>query len=297
MPSFARVRRERAGGAGSGASGPGRVRAVVLLAALCVLSSAGCASTVAGTPWPAGQGPALPESATSAQGTTVAPTRRPPTSFTVPGPLSGAPPAGSDGRSTTTVPPVPVSPVPPEGADAPAVTVPPVPVGDGAAPVPEGRARPAPGSTGAATRPARPAAAAAPLTADVLDDECLLDAASLTGLLGGPPVAPAANAVVTRADGTRTRACFALADGVTVSVNAYTTNRGTPGGYVAAARHGTAVTRLPAGTSATVLDTVAGPTLQLATTRYLLTVAVAGRTPTPEQWRAAAVAVAAAAAR
>lgn len=259
----------------------------------------GCASTVSGTPWPTGQGPALPSSGASP----VEPTRRPPTSFTVPGPLSSGPLAAptTDGRPTTTVPPVPVPPSsatpvpsdPPDGGAGAARTVPPVPVGDGASRVPDGRARPAPGAARATARPAAPA----PLTSDVVADECLLDHAALTGLLGGPPVAPATNAVVTRTDGTRPRACFALADGVTVSVNVYTTNRGTPAGYVAGARHGSTVTGLPAGTSATVLDTVAGPTLQLATARYLVTVAVAGRTPSRDQWRAAAVAAVAAAPR
>ncbi|GAA4979916.1 hypothetical protein GCM10025792_26940 [Pseudonocardia tropica] len=262
----------------------------------------GCASTVSGTPWPTGQGPALSSSGAAP----VEPTRRPPTSFTVPGPLSNGPLAAptSDGRPTTTVPPVPVPPSPgtpvphdpPDGGAGVARTVPPVPVGDGASRVPDGRARPAPGAARATARPAAPAAPA-PLTSDVVADECLLDRAALTGLLGGPPVAPATNAVVTRTDGTRTRACFALADGVTVSVNVYTTNRGTPAGYVAGARHGSTVTGLPAGTSATVLDTVAGPTLQLATARYLVTVAVAGRTPSRDRWRAAAVAAVAAAPR
>lgn len=287
---------------GPGAGTPARERSATLTAAVTGVVTAvlagllgGCASTVAGTPWPTGQGPALP-STTAAP---VEPTRRPPTSFTVPGPLSNGPLAAptTDGRPTTAVPPVPVPPSSglPDGGDGTARTVPPVPVGDGASRVPDGRPRPAPDAARASpTRAATPAAAPAPLTSDVVADECLLDRAALTGLLGGPPVAPATNAVVTRTDGTRTRACFALADGVTVSVNAYTTNRSTPAGYVAAARHGSAVTGLPAGTSATVLDTVAGPTLQLATARYLVTVAVAGRTPSRDQWRAAAVAAAAA---
>ncbi|ALE84130.1 hypothetical protein [Pseudonocardia sp. HH130629-09] len=278
---------------------PARERSATPTAAVTAVVTAvlagllgGCASTVAGTPWPTGQGPALPSTAAAP----VEPTRRPPTSFTVPGPLSNGPLAAptTDGRPTTTVPPVPVPPssgLPDgrDGGDGTARTVPPVPVGDGASRVPDGRARPAPDAARAA--PTR-AAAPAPLTSDVVADECLLDRAALTGLLGGPPVAPATNAVVTRTDGTRTRACFALADGVTVSVNVYTTNRGTPAGYVAGARHGSTVTGLPAGTSATVLDTVAGPTLQLATDRYLVTVAVAGRTPSRDQWRTAAVAAA-----
>ncbi|WP_337826213.1 hypothetical protein [Pseudonocardia sp. UM4_GMWB1] len=261
---------------------------------------AGCASTVSGTPWPTGRGPA-PFSSGAAP---TEPSRRPPTSFTVPGPLSNGPLAAptTDGRPTVTVPPVPVPPPsgapsdPPDGGAGVARTVPPVPVGDGASRVPDGRVRPSPGTARATARPASPAAPA-PLTSDVVADECLLDRAALTGLLGGPPVAPATNAVVTRTDGTRTRACFALADGVTVSVNVYTTNRGTPAGYVAGARHGSAVNGLPAGTSATVLDTVAGPTLQLATARHLVTVAVAGRTPSRDRWRAAAVAAVAAAPR
>ncbi|MGM0721462.1 MAG: hypothetical protein ACQEXM_10135 [Actinomycetota bacterium] len=257
---------------------------------------AGCASTVSGTPWPTGRGPA-PFSSGAAP---TEPSRRPPTSFTVPEPLSNGPLAAptTDGRPTATVPPVPVPHPsgPPDGGAGVARTVPPVPVGDGASRVPDGRVRPSPGTARATARPASPAAPA-PLTSDVVADECLLDRAALTGLLGGPPVAPATNAVVTRTDGARTRACFALADGVTVSVNVYTTNRGTPAGYVAGARHGSAVTGLPAGTSATVLDTVAGPTLQLATARHLVTVAVAGRTPSRDRWRAAAVAAVAAAPR
>ncbi|MEJ8278085.1 hypothetical protein [Pseudonocardia spirodelae] len=262
--------------------GVGRACALALLLTTVL---GGCASTVPGTPWPAGRGPAAPVDPLAAPTTTGGP----PTAFTVPGPLPTGPsapsaptttPTPAPGRPTTTVLPVPVTP---DGTR----TVPPVPVGGGTATVPDGRARPsaaAPAPTGGTGAPSP----AAPLTSDVVADECLLDTASLTGLLGGAPVAPAANAVVTRSDGTRTRACFALADGVTVSVNVYATTRTTPVRYVGSATGAAPLTGVPAGTAAAVLDTVAGPTLQLGTARRLVTVAVAGRTPTPQQWRAAA---------
>ena len=43
-----------------------------------------------------------------------------------------------------------------------------------------------------------------------------------------------------------------------------------------------------AGAGAAVIGTAAGPTLQLAGERYLVTILVSGRAPSDEEWRAAA---------
>ncbi|MBP2367346.1 hypothetical protein [Pseudonocardia parietis] len=258
-----------------------------VLTILLGLPVAGCAPTVAGTPWPVGQGPARPAdaSAPAAPGT-------PPSSFTVPGPATSV-----AEHPTTTVAPGPASPEPP-GPPAPPTaggttrTVPPAPVEVRAAPVPDGGhgAEPAPPAP-------PPTRAPAPLTADVVADECLLDADTLAGLLDATPAVAAANAGTERPDGSRSRACFAVGGSSTVSVNVYTTNRVTPDRYVRDAAGARAVTGTGEGTTAALLDTVAGPTLQLGTARHLVTIAVAGRAPSDEQWRTAARTAVAALAR
>lgn len=292
---------------------PGRVvrtgRAVpavlVVLLVLAVPALTGCAATVTGTPWPAGHGPALPADATGAlpqaadppagpvtrtpqptapawqQAAPVADPTAPPARPDTPPPSAGhAPPRpGADG------PPGDAIPTPaPAGADGPTRrTGPPTPV---EAPGPE-RAGPAPAPSRAPTA----------LTADVVADECLLDAGVLTGLLGAEPAVPATNAATERADGSRSRSCFAVGGSSTVSVNVYRTQRVSPARYVHDAAGARPLGGTGAGTAAALLDTVAGPTLQLGTARHLVTIAVAGRSPTDGQWRAAARAAAAALAR
>ncbi|MEV1293361.1 hypothetical protein [Pseudonocardia sp. NPDC049635] len=240
---------------------------VITLVAVLYLV-AGCATTVPGTPWPAGAGPAGPVT-----GAPAAPTG-PPTSFT--GPADRLP------EPTAPEPDAPTGPSPdPTGTDVTTRTVPPVPV------------RSTENTTGTRARPGlaprgNPAASGtAPLTADVLADECLLGTDALTGLLGAEPAAPATNAEVARPDGARTRACFAVGGSSTAAVNVYTTNRGTPADHVRAAGGARPITTTGEGVVAALLETVAGPTVQIGAGRYLVTIAVAGRAPSEEQWQTA----------
>ena len=142
-------------------------------------------------------------------------------------------------------------------------------------------------STGAGT-PATTARARAPaLDTDVLADECLLDAAQLGALLDRP--VRAENAAVRRADGTRSTSCYVgPADGPReplAAINVYRVRAGTPAEAVRAAG-GRALPGL--GEAATLLETAAGPTLQVASPRFLVTLLVQGRSPPDDAWRAAA---------
>lgn len=302
-----------------------RFGGAVCALALCGLVS-GCAQAVPGRAWAEGEGPAAGTvQPGEAPDSGVEPGRSsPPTSFTVPGPLPGADagPTTAPGRTTsgapTTIYPMPFDD-PPPGLAAPATptTVPAPAPGASAsprrpdrtvtphrsrgttartapAPPPSTSARPAPRPPAAPARPpqapSRPAPSrpvpAAPLTADVVPDECLLDRAGFAALLG-VAVAEPANHVVTRPSGTSTRSCFAAAGGGSASaaVNIYRVNAGSPAAFL----H-TATGARPfagAGDPAVLVDTVGGPTLQLATPRYLVTIAVAGRSPAPDRWRAA----------
>ncbi|BBG02874.1 hypothetical protein C8E95_1220 [Pseudonocardia autotrophica] len=270
----------------SGIPAGGPVRRAAAFAVLAVLAPAlaGCAATVPGTPWPAGAGPAWP-----AEPVAEAPTTQqgPPTSFT--GPADRLP-----------VPdPMPAPTPDATGEAAPTRTVLPVPVDDTATGTPTepptGTATGTGSATGSATRarPGRtahggaPAGGAAPLTADVLDDECLLGPDALAGLLGAEPAVPAAGAQVARPDGTRTRACFAVGGSATAAVNVYTTNRGTPADHIRSTGGARGIGGTGDGIVAVLLETVAGPTVQIGTERYLVTIAVAGRNPSDDQWRIA----------
>jgi hypothetical protein len=148
--------------------------------------------------------------------------------------------------------------------------------------------------------PAEPAVAEQPptspptragLEADVIADECLLNADEL-GLLVGEAVKPPAQGTVKRPDGSTGSSCVATAGNEPVAmINVYKVKAGSPADYVrapgAAGRH-----ELPElGEAAVVVDTQAGPTLQLASPDFLVTILVAGRTPPDEAWHAAAVAV------
>ena len=139
------------------------------------------------------------------------------------------------------------------------------------------------GNTFSATARARAPA----LQSDVLADECLLDTAQLGALLDRP--VRAENAAVRRADGTRSTSCYAgAADGPReplAAVNVYRVRSGTPAEVVRAAG-GRALPGL--GEAATLLVTAAGPTLQVASPRFLVTLLVQGRSPPDDAWRAAA---------
>jgi hypothetical protein len=138
---------------------------------------------------------------------------------------------------------------------------------------------------GAPTTTAR--ARAPTLDADVLADECLLDAGQFGALLHRP--VRAEQAVVLRADGKRSTSCYAgAADGPReplAALNAYRVRAGTPAEVVRAAG-GRALPGL--GEAAALVETAAGPTLQVASPRFLVTLLVLGRSPPDDAWRAAA---------
>ena len=126
------------------------------------------------------------------------------------------------------------------------------------------------------------------LDADVLPDECLLTAAEF-GELVDLPVRPPEHGTVDRGDGSRSAGCVVTAEsGPVALVNVYRVRSGTPADYVRAA-DAAGRRELPGvGAGAAVIGTAAGPTLQLAGGRYLVTVLVSGSVPTDEEWRAAA---------
>jgi hypothetical protein len=136
--------------------------------------------------------------------------------------------------------------------------------------------------------PAVPAGPRSGLDVDVLPDECLLNAAEI-GDLVSVAVQPPEQGTVDRSDGSRSASCVATAGADPVAmINVYAVRSGTSADYVRAG--GTAGRRdLPGvGEAAVVVDTATGPTLQLASPRYLVTILVAGRTPSDDAWRAAA---------
>jgi hypothetical protein len=138
--------------------------------------------------------------------------------------------------------------------------------------------------------PGAPPGPRAGLDADPFPDECLLNASEF-GALVGAPVRPPEQGTVRRSDGSSSSSCVATADHEPAAmINVYTVKSGTPADYVraggTAGRH-----ELPGvGDAAVVVETETGPTLQLASPRYLVTILVAGSTPSQEQWRAAALA-------
>lgn len=167
-----------------------------------------------------------------------------------------------------------------------------------AAPPPAGPVPPAAG----AVRPGGPspggsAATVAPATLepDVVADECLLDGAELTALLGRP-VGPPRQSVTTRDDGSRSSSCYAAPGdpgapdpGPAAAINVYRVRTGTPAAFVrAAATGGRAFPGV--GEAAAVLGAADGGTLQVAGRRYLVTVAVQGARPDDAAWRAAGTA-------
>lgn len=150
-----------------------------------------------------------------------------------------------------------------------------------------------PAPTGAAPPPGpRPA-----LAADVLADECLLDALGFSDLLG-VPVLPPRQAEVRRDDGSVGSSCVATsargpADPL-ASVNVYEPRDATPAEFVRSAPAQGTTELAGVGEAAALLDTAPGVTLQLAGTRFVVTISVSDGAPSHEAWRAAATAVLAA---
>jgi hypothetical protein len=155
--------------------------------------------------------------------------------------------------------------------------------------VPTGPGIPPPATTRAQATPA-PAGPRSALVVDPIADECLLNASEFGALVGGA-VRPPAEATVDRGDGSTGSSCVVTAGSDPIAmINVYGVRSGTPADYVRAG--GVAGRRdLPGvGETAAVFDTAAGPTLQVAAPKYLVTILVSGRTPTDDAWRAAATA-------
>jgi hypothetical protein len=145
-----------------------------------------------------------------------------------------------------------------------------------------------PGTATAAGGPSSPPAALAGLDADVLPDECLLTAAELAELVD-LPVQPPRQGTVERGDGSASAGCAAVSGTEPVAlVNVYGVRSGTPADYVRAGDAGGRRELPGVGEAAVVVGTAAGPTLQLAGRRYLVTILVSGRAPSDEEWRVAA---------
>ncbi|WP_346270428.1 hypothetical protein [Pseudonocardia sp.] len=139
------------------------------------------------------------------------------------------------------------------------------------------------------TAVAAPARSTGPvLLGDAVRDECLLDAAELAALLDAP-VDPPENRTTTRADGTTARGCTAAAtEGdppALAAVNVYGVRDGAPADVVRAGLGRRELSEV--GDAAAVVDTASGPTMQIASRKYLVTIAVAERRPSDAQWRAA----------
>lgn len=135
------------------------------------------------------------------------------------------------------------------------------------------------------------------LVADVLPDECLLDALGFTGLLG-VPVLPPEQQDVPRDDGSPSSSCFASsARGYPeplAAINVYEVRTGTPAEFVRSGPPEGRRELTGAGEAAVLVDTAPGVTLQLAGPRHVVTIAVLDGAPTDDAWRAAATAALAA---
>ena len=137
--------------------------------------------------------------------------------------------------------------------------------------------------------PATPPSPRSGLDVDPLPDECLLNAAEF-GELAGATVRPPLQGSVQRDDGSRSAACVAVTGTEPIAmINVYTVRSGTPADYVRAGPPGRRDLK-DVGDAAAVIDTAAGPTMQLASPRDLVTILVAGRLPSDDAWRSAAAA-------
>lgn len=175
------------------------------------------------------------------------------------------------------------------GSGHPATPVPPAPTST-TSPGTQNPGTPAPD-------PATPGPPRSGLAADVLDDECLLDAIEFSALLGRP-VLPPEQGDVPRPDGASSSACFvdsaAGSPEPLAAVNVYTPRSGTPAEFV---RGGPPQGRRElsgVGEAAVLVDTAPGSTLQLAAPRHVVTITVLDGTPSDGAWRAAAAAALAA---
>jgi hypothetical protein len=132
-----------------------------------------------------------------------------------------------------------------------------------------------------------PAGPRSTLVTDPVLDECLLNASEL-GALVGTVVRPPEQATVDRGDGSRGSSCVGTAGSDPIAmINVYRVRTGTPADYVRAAGRSLLA---GVGEAAAVIDTAAGPTLQVASPTYLVTILVSGRAPGDDAWRAAATA-------
>lgn len=160
--------------------------------------------------------------------------------------------------------------------------------GTAAAPPPPSSTKPSPRTS--VPPPSVPSGPRSGLDIDVINDECLLNASEFGALVGGS-VRPPEQDSVARADGSTGRSCIAAAGGEPLAmINVYRVRSGTPADYVRTPVPGGRRDLDGVGEAAAVFDTPAGPTLQLAGTGYLVTILVAGRTPTDDAWRTAATA-------
>jgi hypothetical protein len=151
-------------------------------------------------------------------------------------------------------------------------------------------------------RPAEPVAASpvaeqSALVADVLPDECLLDALQFSALLG-EAVLPPEQGALERPDGTRRSSCVASSAGrfptPLAAINVYEPRAGTPAAFVAAAPAQGRRDLPGVGEGAVLVETAPGTTLQLAGPRHVVTIAVLDGAPSDAAWTAAATAVLAA---
>jgi hypothetical protein len=128
------------------------------------------------------------------------------------------------------------------------------------------------------------------LAADVVADECLLDALAFSALLG-EPVLPPEQQRVEREDGEVRSACYvgAAGDGTPLAmVNVYAPREGTPADFVRAAPPEGRRDLDGVGEAAVLVDTPPGQVLQLAGPRHVVTVAVLDGAPADDAWRTAA---------
>lgn len=137
-----------------------------------------------------------------------------------------------------------------------------------------GRAVPEPPVAETAVPETAVPAAPAQLVADVLTDECLLDAEGF-GLLLESPVDPPTN-------GGEPRSCATAATRGTpralAAINVYGVRGGAPVDLLRSGRP------LAVGDAAVVVETAGGPTLQVAAGAFLVTIAVAEREPDEARW-------------
>jgi hypothetical protein len=138
--------------------------------------------------------------------------------------------------------------------------------------------------------PGQGAGPRAALDADPIADECLLNASEF-GALVDRPVRPPEQGTIRRSDGSPSSSCVATAGRDPLAlINVYTVRTGTPADYVRAGGSAGRREIADVGEAAVVVDTQTGPTLQLASPRYLVTILVSGREPSDEAWRTAALA-------